>query len=167
MLYTFSSSVSMDPWQKIHWQLLEGPIRLDILQFSGHDSKRCDIYSLLVAAGKVSQRGLSEQGTTNGGCEQEGSIDTYQTWWFPSLRMIEIIKTIHIGPHEDYCFFYIIALFTMFKIIARIADNWSMLQATQLRGWSQESYPTNPYSQQPTSCFQQRNDMSTTRSEIS
>lgn len=95
----------MDPWQKIHWQLLEGPIRLDILQFSGHDSKWCDMYSLLVAAGKVSQRGLSEQGTTNGGYEQEGSIDTYQTWWFPSLRKIEIIKTIHIGPHEDYWYF--------------------------------------------------------------
>jgi len=38
------------------------------------------MYSLLVAAGKVSQRGLSEQGTTNGGYEQEGFIDTYQTW---------------------------------------------------------------------------------------
>ena len=117
-IYIYIHSVLVYLWtpgKKIHWQLLEGPIRLDILQFSGHDSKWCDMYSLLVAAGKVSQRGLSEQGTTNGGYEQEGSIDTYQTWWFPSLRMIEIINTIHIGPHEDYWYFFnILTLFTMF-----------------------------------------------------
>lgn len=127
------------------------------------------MYSLLVAAGKVSQRGLLEQGTTNGGYEQEGFIDTYQTWWFPSLRMIEIIKTIHIGPHEDYwyLFLYTYVRCLLCLIIARIPDNWNMLQATQLIGWSQESCfedwrliaaPRQPTpSQQPTKiAFQQQ-----------
>ena len=102
------------------------------------------MYSLLVAAGKVSQRGLSEQGTTNGGYEQEGFIDTYQTWWFPSLRMIEIIKTIHIGPREDYWYLFLYTYVVYYVWSLPEFQYWNMLQPTQLRGWSQESYTTNP-----------------------
>lgn len=50
-IYTFNSSIYIYTlsiaWQTIHWQLLEGPIRLDILQFSGHDSKV--VWHVLVA----------------------------------------------------------------------------------------------------------------------